>query len=43
MGTLFDISVNEKHTQENGSLFNYNRPGISAEHVCTVAFQKQIF
>ncbi len=38
MGTLFDIMPIEKHTQKkNGSLFNINRPGIIAEHVCTMA------
>ncbi len=37
MGTLFDICHLEKHTQENGILFNINNPGIIAQHVCTMA------
>ena len=40
MGTLFDITEIEKHTEENGSLFNINRPGTIVEHVCTMAVQK---
>lgn len=43
MGTLFDITESEKHTSENGSLFNINRPRTIVEHVCAMAIQEQIF